>query len=276
MLKALGKRMTYANVALTLALVFAMTGGAYAAKKYLITSTKQISPSVLKSLVGKAGPVGPQGSPGAPGAKGQPGAEGKTGLEGKAGTAGQKGLSGATGPTGPTGPTGSPWTAGGTLPAGQTETGTWVFRSEAIEGAEEFDVPISFPIPTAKAGKALFFSNSQVAAEQFGENETTHTKCTVEASEPSCVDTGCRWKLADVEAKPESNTSGTLCIFLQYGSNLGSGLKNIEKIGLQAPGEPSDFEKYGPVGTYMVINKKETAAKPVSLFGVGTWAVNGS
>ena len=40
MLKAICKRMTYANVALTLALVFAMTGGAYAAKKYLITSTK--------------------------------------------------------------------------------------------------------------------------------------------------------------------------------------------------------------------------------------------
>jgi hypothetical protein len=32
--------MSYANVAATMALVFAMTGGAYAAKKYVITSTK--------------------------------------------------------------------------------------------------------------------------------------------------------------------------------------------------------------------------------------------
>ena len=42
-------RLSYANVAMTLALVFAMSGGAYAASKYVITSTKQISPKVLKA-----------------------------------------------------------------------------------------------------------------------------------------------------------------------------------------------------------------------------------
>jgi hypothetical protein len=55
MLSRLGKRFSYANVAVTLALVFAMTGGAYAAKKYVITSTKQISPKVLKELKGVSG-----------------------------------------------------------------------------------------------------------------------------------------------------------------------------------------------------------------------------
>jgi len=58
MLSALRSRVTYANVTATLALLFAMTGGAYAAKAYLITSTKQIKPSVLKSLQGKAGAKG--------------------------------------------------------------------------------------------------------------------------------------------------------------------------------------------------------------------------
>lgn len=40
-------RLTYANVVASLALVFAMSGGVYAASKYVITSTKQISPKVL-------------------------------------------------------------------------------------------------------------------------------------------------------------------------------------------------------------------------------------
>lgn len=67
-------KLTYANVAATLALVFSMTGGAMAAHHYLITSTKQISPKVIKALkgnVGKTGPAGPQGPAGTPGAPGQ-------------------------------------------------------------------------------------------------------------------------------------------------------------------------------------------------------------
>ena len=47
MLRAIRSRLTYANVAVTLALVLAMSGGAYAADRYLITSTKQIKPKVL-------------------------------------------------------------------------------------------------------------------------------------------------------------------------------------------------------------------------------------
>ncbi len=55
------------------ALVFAMSGGAFAAK-YLITSTKQIKPSVLKSLKGKEGPRGLAGTNGTNGANGKDGA----------------------------------------------------------------------------------------------------------------------------------------------------------------------------------------------------------
>ncbi|MHB8240434.1 MAG: hypothetical protein ACYDHN_00430 [Solirubrobacteraceae bacterium] len=44
------KRLTYANVTATLALVFSMSGGALAASHYLIRSTKQISPKVLRSF----------------------------------------------------------------------------------------------------------------------------------------------------------------------------------------------------------------------------------
>ena len=49
------KRRSYANVTATLALVFAMSGGAMAANSYLINSTKHINPKVLKKLTGKPG-----------------------------------------------------------------------------------------------------------------------------------------------------------------------------------------------------------------------------
>jgi hypothetical protein len=114
---------TYANVA-TLALVVTASGGTLAATHYLITSTTQISPKVLKALKGKTGPAG------------------KTGPQGEAGSAGEAGSGGETGPEGKEG---SPWTAGGTLPSGKTETGTWAFVSHA-EGP--IRVPLSFSIPT--------------------------------------------------------------------------------------------------------------------------------
>lgn len=83
-------RFNYANVTATLALFFAMSGGALAAKHYLINKTSQISPSVLKALKGKEGPRGLAGTPGAPGAAG---AAGKEGAEGKAGARGETGPS---------------------------------------------------------------------------------------------------------------------------------------------------------------------------------------
>src|SRR5438552_4291750 len=79
------RRLNYANVTATLALFFALSGGALAAKHYLLTSTKQISPKVLRSLKGKTGPAGPAGSPGAVGREGLQGKEGPQGKEGKAG-----------------------------------------------------------------------------------------------------------------------------------------------------------------------------------------------
>jgi hypothetical protein len=67
------RRISYANVVATMALVFALgAGSAYAAHKlhYLISSTKQIKPSVLKTLHGAKGPAGVTGPAGAPGPTG--------------------------------------------------------------------------------------------------------------------------------------------------------------------------------------------------------------
>ena len=69
-MKSIRRHFSYANVVATLALLFAMSGGALAAKHYLINSTKQINPKVLKKLKGNAGSRGRSGAPGAAGVAG--------------------------------------------------------------------------------------------------------------------------------------------------------------------------------------------------------------
>ena len=115
------------SVIATLALVFAMTGGAYAAKKYLITSTKQISPSVLKALQGKAGPAGAAGAAGAQGPAGPAGPAGK----------GEKGEKGDTGSSG----TGTPGANGknavvGTPTSGECKEGGATVEVEGSAGTK--------------------------------------------------------------------------------------------------------------------------------------------
>ncbi len=90
-MSSIRRHLSYANVLATLALVFAMSGSALAASHYLINSTHQINPKVLRKL-GRVGPRGLQGEPGPAGAPGSQGKEGPPGSEG------------ATGETGPAGP----------------------------------------------------------------------------------------------------------------------------------------------------------------------------
>lgn len=169
MFSLLRNRLGIPGVIAIIALVFAMVGGAWAAKKYVITSTKQIKPSVLKQLkgakgdkgdTGSAGPAGPAGAQGPAGKDGAAGAAGPAGPTGPAGSAGATGptgakgatgATGATGTTGATGPTGSPWPVDNELPSGATLTGAWSFGAYAMEGITNspfspYRIPISFPI----------------------------------------------------------------------------------------------------------------------------------
>lgn len=190
------KQLTYTNAAVTAALVFAMAGGALAAgakhhakhhKKggVVITSTKQISKSVLTALKGNVGPVGPQGPAGVNGKDGVAGVNGKDGVQGPQGQEGKEGKEGPPGVNGKDGVSvtsasippgasepcgeaggvaytsasgtenvcngkeGSPWTAGGTLPSGKTETGAWALSASA-EGPFNFTA-ISFTLELKKA-----------------------------------------------------------------------------------------------------------------------------
>ncbi len=174
----LRRHMSYANVVATFALVFAMSGGALAASKYLITSTKQIKPSVVASLKGKAGANGAQGAAGAQGPAGPAGAAGSKGEAGANGT-GQTGATGPAGANGKNGKTviaaeegkgtncaeggssfevegsgakhyvcnGSPWTPNNTLPPKATETGVWSTLGLSADQYGRVYPEISLPIP---------------------------------------------------------------------------------------------------------------------------------
>jgi Collagen triple helix repeat (20 copies) len=208
MLSAIRRRITPGTVIATLALVLAMSGGAYAAGHYLITSTKQIKPSVLKALKGKTGPVGPAGTAGpagpagtagpsgagTPGAKGENGAPGTNGTNGTSVTStespsaieghcngtisGGKGGSKFESASGKTyacnGKEGSPWTAGGTLPSGKSETGMWgtVLGSPAAGSKPVGVASISFTVPLATAPTLNFLRE--------GVKETTNCPGTAE------------------------------------------------------------------------------------------------
>jgi Collagen triple helix repeat (20 copies) len=156
MLSALHKRATYANVTATLALFFAMSGGALAASHYLITSTKQISPKVLRSLAGKSGTAGKAGASGATGATGAAGPQGPAGPAGS-GTPGKEGTQGKEGPKGEPGKEGPEGKSGFTevLPEGQTETGAWTVQA-AGESLGFGAISFAIPLEAALSGSHVF------------------------------------------------------------------------------------------------------------------------
>lgn len=149
MFATLRTRFGIPGVISVIALVFALTGSAFAAK-FIITSKSQIKPSVLASLKGAKGPKGatgaqgPKGDPGTKGDKGAPGAEGKEGKQGLKGDKGDKGEKGDPGTPGQNGTTGFT----DTLPSGKTETGVWDVIT--VEPALK-DASFSYAIPLPAA-----------------------------------------------------------------------------------------------------------------------------
>jgi hypothetical protein len=153
-------------VVAVVALVLALGGGAYAASGALTSKQKKevtkIAQTEAKKFAGKPGAAGTNGSNGSNGAKGDTGGAGPEGKQGP------QGIQGPRGEEGEEGVEGSPWTAGGTLPKGKTETGTWAIGTETAENPAA-SAALSFTIPLASTtGVSTHFINVAGEEEEFG------------------------------------------------------------------------------------------------------------
>ena len=258
MFSMLRKRLTYANVIMTVALVFAMSGGAYAAGKYLITSTKQINPKVLKSLTGKVGPAGKAGAAGATGPAGPAGpagpvgptgpggAAGAKGDVGPTGAAGAKGAAGAQGPPGPTGPQGP-------LQSGKTETGQWAVSQYMAKepNAESIVVGLPFNIPLEKPldpGHVHYLNEGEGAGES---KEKLPTGCSGNYEKPQAA-------------------AGNLCVFTREAANYAT-LAAIT-IPFEVKNAESHEEGAGISGAFLQTNFFATFEKG-DVVANGDWVV---
>jgi hypothetical protein len=256
MFSAIRRRMHMSptGVVAVLALVFAMTGGAYAASRYVITSTKQISPKVLKALKGAAGSAGangaqgPAGPAGASGAKGENGAAGANGGDGVSVTSSvePKGANCKEGGSKFVAASGTTYACNGekgkngtfegqALPAGKTLTGVY-----AASGFGEAGVPdpgfgiaqtgVSFALPVP----------GEPAFHYIKENETPPVGCTGSAAKPGADE-------------------GNLCVFGEAEENVPSGQPLIS---LRGSTESS-----------LGFSIEDTSAKKGYIALSGTWAV---
>ena len=284
MLSRLRTHATYADVVATLALFLAMSGGAaYAASHYLITSTKQIKPSVLSSLKGKAGAAGANGSTGAVGAQGAqgvpaplappvlpvlPAAKAKLARPArrsspppppnpnarkKAPSSKSKARANPnTSATAPKAKKALPARSTGRepLPEGATETGTWAFGPLTRESGPAEEVAISFPVQLAKPLE----SGNQVHFVKAG--EAAPTDCTVEHEGKKVAGT-----LEDPVAAP-----GNLCVY--EGQLADAAFDRIARLVFEG-GVTEEFPGAGKSGALIVISMTHEPEPK----GTGTWAV---
>jgi hypothetical protein len=246
------------------ALVAALGGGAYAASGGLNGKQKKEVEKIAKKYAGKpgaAGAAGPAGAKGDAGPKGEAGTAGTAGGSGAAGTSvtstessapfpgnhcngvnGGKGGSKFVSASGETyacnGKEGEPWTAGGTLPEGSTETGVYAAGIGQTFLGFGFGLvaPISFTIPLEEP---LAADHTEIVAE--GGSSTAN----------------CPGSVTDPVAEP-----GFLCVY--EGEFKGKGLGGFTSIS-KGSKEEAGTDTSGAV--LLAIGEEESVAIR------GTWAV---
>ena len=273
MFQALRKHLTPSTFIAFLALVFAMTGGAFAASggggggstgaaKATASATPLASAAKSKAKpkakTGPRGPAGPKGATGATGPAGPAGATGQAGPQGAAGAAGAKGETGPQGPQGPAGTVGATGPEGKsgfteTLPKGKTEQGVWVASGSGVGSGA-----ISFVIPLESA-PAVDYVNAN-GQELTGSGEQAPTVCTGSAVSPTAPEgTLCVYATTGREDHVSATTSTNE--FFHHGWKWGVSVDN---------GVNASFDTATPFGAEVfVISEKLEEAFNLE----GTWAV---
>jgi len=263
----------------------AASGGSGGGDQTATASATKQGPPGPRGPRGKRGKPGPAGPAGAVGLAGPAGAKGDKGDPGQAGSDGSDGSDGAPGDPGKSvivtpvaaeepeceerggaiveeegsgeqvevcnGEEGSPWTAGGTLPKGETETGAWSVGITASGVSEEW-VPISFTLPLSEElqGNEVHYinaANKEVSVDEstFEPVETTSTACKGNAAVPS--------------AEP-----GHLCIYTAQAEKVTA----YSNFSIVPAGVGGDFSLGASVSGATLKLFTEAGAK-----GRGTWAV---
>jgi hypothetical protein len=271
MLQAIRRHLNPSTAIALIALVFALTGGAFAAtgggSPSHATLTASAAKTKAKVKAGPRGPAGPKGATGATGAAGATGATGATGPGGPAGAKGENGApgaAGATGQQGERGPQGEPGEGiegkqgkegkqgaihpGETLPEGATETGTWtskVFENVATGSSPE---AISFPIQLAEG-----LTSEHVFYVTVGEQEAKSgpVECAGSVEEPEA-------------------TAGNLCVYEGFSRVEGAAEPgDFHATEIRIPG--SHHDGAGKAGAIVSVSYAGPANE-VSLVA-GSWAV---
>jgi hypothetical protein len=266
MFSTLRTRFGIPGVISVIALVFAMFGGAYAASnsgggKATASAKAKKGPRGPKGATGPTGPAGPQGPAGANGKDGAPGSNGTNGTNGAPGADGKSveveaaggecpeggskfKVGGVTKGAACNGEEGSPWTAGGVLPEGATETGAWAMT---LDASGQGGVPISFSIPM-KEGQG----NGNVKVVGIGKTPPEECENTEHPGAASAEN-------------PEA-TSGFLCIY------------SVTPSVVFGPGfDPSGAFKSGSGGVGYGVSGAvvATIGGTPGAYGQGSWAITG-
>jgi len=273
-----------------IALIAALAGTAFAAAGLNGKQKKEVK-KIAKQYAGKPGKPG---APGAPGPQGPAGPKGDKGDKGEKGDQGNPGTPG-TSPTGTSftgsktvggttcteggveysgtspslvcngkkGAEGSPWTAGGTLPPGATETGA--FASPVNDGSIEnnqYNVVFTFAIPLASEleFKGDSDENQVHLINEAGEEVKEEGGNPTGFGPPSSACPG------SVDA-PEA-ASGNLCIYVGEENNLSIN----SQIASQFISKPSSSADFG-AGTTGAVWR--LIASGASLRVRGSYAVTG-